>query len=236
MTTVLITRPEIDAGPMAEMLLEKGYMPVLSPLFEISYLPLKEALPDFAALAFTSANGVRAFAALSDCRPTCPAFAIGEATAAACEEVGFKAPYIAKGDVVSLSKLILKVKPHGPVLQPRGKHVAGDLVALLEAEGQEAFAVQTYEAIETKHFSDEALSALNKGTLDWVSLMSPRTALVFERLVQQAELTSKLSTVRAACLSPAVAHKLTPSIWGEIITSPKPNLSELIDIFPAAPT
>jgi uroporphyrinogen-III synthase len=60
---ILVTRSEPGASETATRLEAAGYEAVVEPLFSI--VPIDATLPDFDALAFTSANGVRRFAALS---------------------------------------------------------------------------------------------------------------------------------------------------------------------------
>jgi uroporphyrinogen-III synthase len=60
---VLVTRSEPGASETAERLSAAGYLPIVEPVFTIEALPAE--IPEFDALAFTSANGARQFASLS---------------------------------------------------------------------------------------------------------------------------------------------------------------------------
>ena len=78
---VLVTRPRPDAEAFAEALATRGHEALIEPLLEItlaeaSALPLE--LDAFQALLVTSANGLRAFAALPE-RRALPAFPPGPA-------------------------------------------------------------------------------------------------------------------------------------------------------------
>ena len=61
MTRVLITRAEPDASEFAAACRSRGLEPVLSPVMRIEIEKIEPDLSDVGALAFTSANGVRAF-------------------------------------------------------------------------------------------------------------------------------------------------------------------------------
>ena len=100
---VWITRAEPGASRTAARLRDMGCEPLIQPLLAVE--PLTPPLPDldrFAALAFTSANGVAAFAALTPRRDR-PVFAVGEATAGAAREAGFVAVRSADGDLTDLA-------------------------------------------------------------------------------------------------------------------------------------
>jgi uroporphyrinogen-III synthase len=75
----LVTRPREDAEKLAAALAARGIEAVLAPLLTIRPLPdskerLAPLLPGAQAVLFTSANGVRAFAAAAE-RRDLPIFA-----------------------------------------------------------------------------------------------------------------------------------------------------------------
>ena len=90
---ILITRPIEDAKPLADALAERGIQVLIEPLLEIRHLEDAEIdLAGAQALLFTSANGVRAFAALSP-RRDLKVFTVGDGSADAARQAGFpKAP------------------------------------------------------------------------------------------------------------------------------------------------
>ena len=121
----------------------------MAPLLAIR--PIPQAAPDLtgvATLAFTSANGVSAFAALSPDR-TRPVFAVGDATAGAARAAGFARVQSASGDLDRLAALLIAQGPSvGPLLVAGAREPAGDLPALLRGR-VEAKALAVYEAVET---------------------------------------------------------------------------------------
>lgn len=119
----------------------------MAPVLEIR--PVAGPEPDLAgvaALAFTSPNGVDAFAALTD-RRDLPVFAVGDVTAAAARAAGWAQVTSAAGALEDLARL-LGEKATGPVLAPGAGEPAGDLPALL-AGRVEVRRLPVYEAIET---------------------------------------------------------------------------------------
>src|SRR4029434_1828997 len=86
---ILITRPIEDARPLADALEERGIEVLIEPLLEIRHLEDAEIdLDGVQTLLFTSANGVRAFAALSP-RRDLKAFTVGDGSAEAARQAGF---------------------------------------------------------------------------------------------------------------------------------------------------
>src|SRR5690606_27102392 len=90
---ILITRPEAEAASLVARLRERGMEADAAPMLAIvPQLPdakdLQTALAGVTALLFTSANGVRAFAAASS-RRDFTVYAVGEASAQAAMEAGF---------------------------------------------------------------------------------------------------------------------------------------------------
>src|SRR5579864_1783939 len=88
--TCWVTRAQPAAEATAERLRALGVEPLVEPLLAVR--PITGASVDLtgaAAIAFTSANAVAAFAALSGDR-SLPAFVVGDATAAAARAIGFE--------------------------------------------------------------------------------------------------------------------------------------------------
>src|SRR5271168_4426882 len=190
--TALVTRPEEDARPLAEALRTRGVAVVIEPLLAIRPLPeaaegLTQDLAGVQALLFTSANGARAFAALSP-RRDIGVLAVGDATATAARGLGFAAVESASGDVQDLARLATQcLKPAGgPLFHGAGSAVAGDLAQLLAASGFELRRRMLYESRPAEAFTAEALAALKQGAVDLVLLFSPRTAASFTQLAKSA--------------------------------------------------
>ena len=157
---LLITRPAADAMALAAELEARGHSVLCAPVIEIVMKP--DAVPDLAGvkgLAFTSANGVRAFQPFAPAVRHFPAYAVGPQTAAALGAAGFSNVHIADGDVASLAGTIAADGPQGPVLHISGRNQAGDLAAALQAAGCAARRAVLYEARAAENLPPDVLVA-----------------------------------------------------------------------------
>ncbi len=234
---VLVTRPEQEAKRFAAQLAEHGIEAVLAPLLAVE--PLDAPLPpleSMQALVFTSANGVRAYAA-RETRRDLPAYAVGEATAAAAREAGFGNAISAGGDAEGLAALLVdRIDPaKGPLLHVAGADQAGDLPGALRARG---FAVQQavlYRAVAAAELPAEARAAIETGAIAGVALFSPRSAAIFADRAVAAGLGAKLASLDAFCLSRAVAAALEGKTkWRAVHVAERPNAEALIAAISAA--
>lgn len=143
-----------------------GYEPVVASLLAIRPIPqAAPALADITALAFTSANGVIAFADLSDSRDR-PVFTVGAATAGAARAAGFQNVTSADGAVADLGRLIDAAAPERVTLWPCALEPTGNLARLARRVPVRALAV--YEAVETGAGPPDGVDA--------VLVQSPRAA------------------------------------------------------------
>lgn len=222
---VWITRARPGAEATAARVAALGFTPIVDPLLEVAPLDAVIDLAGVAALAFTSANGVEAFARLSAERDL-PVFAVGHATARAAAEAGFEAVSSADGDVQDLARLIAAARP-GPVLWAGAREPAGDLVTLLKAAGVAARGVALYATVERAP-SAETLARLD-GPLT-VLVHSPRAA---RRLA--AILGARPGPIpRLLCLSDAVATPLLAlGEPGSVARAPRPDESALLALLGA---
>ena len=189
-----------------------GFEPLVQPLLAIR--PLAPAAPDLngtAALAFTSRNGVEAFAALSHDRAL-PVFAVGDATAAAASAAGFASVRSAAGALEDLARLLAAAAP-GPVLAPGALEPAGDLAALL-AGRVEVRALPVYQAVGT--------GAGAPATFDAVLVHSPRAGRAVAALGPFAG-----QTVAAISEAAAAPLRLLPGL--EIRVAARPDEAALLE-------
>jgi uroporphyrinogen-III synthase len=210
---VIITRPSPDGEAFAAAIAAIGGDPVLSPVSAIRPLP-DAVLPGGAgALAFTSANGVRAFAALSALREA-PVFAVGAMTAAAARAAGFSVVATAGGDVESLAALIAASKPSTPILHLAGADRTGDLVQRLAGSGIEARRAIIYEAVPLAAMAPPAAASLAANAGDCaIAFFSPRSARLFLDQAAAANLIGALASATALCLSEAVGEAARQTLW-----------------------
>lgn len=194
---VWITRAEPGAARTADRLRELGLEPLIRPLLAVEFLPAR--LPDidgFSALAFTSPNGVAAFAALSPRRDR-PVFAVGDATARAGREIGFTQVESADGDLIALAHLVAS-RARGPILAPVAETPAGDLGQAVSAAG----GVVSVQSVAVYRAAPTAAAA--PSAYDAVLIHSPRAA----RVLAEAGRTPALAHAAIVCISPAAAAPL----------------------------
>lgn len=229
---VLITRPREDAEPLAAQLDKIGIETIVEPLLTVEID--RTARPDLdgvQAILATSANGVRALAAVS-ARRDLPVLAVGDATARAALAEGFGAAESAAGDVGALAALALaRCRPeHGALLHVAGSHLAGDLGRLVEAGGLAYRRAVLYEARPVRRLSTETVDALRAGKLDGVLFFSPRTADTFVTLLRKERLVRTCRALSAFCLSDAVAERAGAVAWRRILVAPRPDRDSLLTL------
>ncbi|SDQ79338.1 uroporphyrinogen-III synthase [Brevundimonas sp. 374] len=206
-TRVWITRAEPGAARTAARLRDMGFEPIVAPLLTIENLtpPVPDLAP-FAALAFTSINGVAAFAALTPRRDR-PVFAVGDATAQAAHDAGFADVHSASGDLRDLARLIAGAIANAAVLVPQAETPAGDFTAALTTAGARNVSVHSltvYRAIET--------SVAAPALFDAVLIHSPRAGKALTKLHHAPLAQAVLACISPAAAAPLAALGLTPVV------------------------
>ncbi len=211
---ILVTRPEPDASRQAETLVARGHDPVIAPLLSIEFID--DAALDVSgaqALIVTSRNALRALAAHGQRAEALaiPVLAVGDATAHAAQELGFKEVTIGLGTGAALAGLIKQelAPDEGPLIHLAGDEIAFDLAAALEAHGFTVRKTVLYRAIHAEALPAGAVAVLKAGEIDGVVLMSPRTARIFAALLAKHGVMPSQSIV-CYCLSEAIAEEVAP--------------------------
>lgn len=227
---LLVTRPEAEAQVLRTRLRTLGYEADCAPMLRIENLPVA-ALPldGVTALLFTSANGVRAFCA-SCARRDFIVHAVGEASAAAATAAGFVRVHAAGGDVDSLAALVrVWQKPQdGALLHAAGATLAGDLQAMLAADGYDIRRVTLYAAHAATALPPETAARFAAGDYAAVLFFSPRTAATFVTLSQAAGIAQAPAGCIAICLSDNVARAVAPLGWQDIRVAATPRETDLL--------
>ena len=215
---IWVTRARPEAEATAERLLTLGFEPVVEPVLETQTVG---GAPDFegvGALAFTSRNGVRAFAALTSERHL-PVFAVGDATAEAAREAGFDDVVSASGDVEALAGLIADQRQglEGRLLYASPEKPAADLVGALESRGVEARSQIVYRTV-TAGF------ALPPD----IFVVLVHSAKAARRLAAHPAMTHDENDMAAICISPAAAQPLQDSGFLEVMIASAPNEAAML--------
>lgn len=226
--TLLITRPRRQAEAFAAALaaaLPGRFRPVIAPVIEVAATAGAFDLAGAGALAFTSANGVAAFAALSPERGL-PAFCVGDMTAEAARAAGFEARSAA-GDVAALAALIVGEagRGAGAVLHVRGRHASGDLVGRLAAAGVAARALELYDQRPVP-VPAEAAALMAAGGVAAATAFSPRSAALFARAARDAGWPLGGVTLVALSAAADAAHDAPEP--GRRVIAPRPDRDGMI--------
>jgi uroporphyrinogen-III synthase len=222
---ILLTRPREDTAALAEKLTAAGHDVLSEPMLEIRFVPGAGVDLDGAqGLLFTSANGVRAFAAAEE-RRDLPAFAVGDATAAAARRAGFARVESAGGRVDDLVLLVRDrlVPGAGALVHAAGRDVAGDLAGNLSPAGFEVRRAVLYTAEAARTLSAETARALRAGEIDAVLFYSARSAQTFRRLIDEAKLAFSLGRATAFGLSQAAVEPVKSLPWAHIEIADRPD-------------
>jgi uroporphyrinogen-III synthase len=221
----LITRALPGAEETAAAVAARGWRPILAPLFHLEKIAAEP--PAFDALAFTSANGVRFFAAGSSERDK-PVYCVGGRTAAEARRLGFRTVMSADGDVGDLEALILSRLPKGQRLLHAGnREGAGDLCGALVRQGLEARFIATYAAIAAPA-APPPLAAMLAGEIriDVILIHSAKAARIL------AAFAGPSATLTIAAISKAAAAPLS-SANRRIAIARRPSEGALLDAMEA---
>ena len=228
----LVTRPHEESESLASSLTSRGISTVIEPMMQVHYHGATALdLATVQAILCTSANGVRALARVTGDRRL-PLFAVGEATAARARAEGFTAVESAGGAVADLVRLVAeRLQPqNGGLLHVAGNVVAGDLVGALRARGFVIERSVLYEAQPVGALSASAVCALRSETIDLALFFSPRTAAIFVRLANIADIAPYCQTISALAISAEADAVLAGLPWRNRLVSERPNQPALLDV------
>lgn len=229
--TIWITRAQPGADQTAERVRALGHEVLVAPLLEVKAMtPESIDLSGVGALAFTSANGVRAFTDLSGSRDL-RVFAVGAATARAAREAGFRNVLSSDGDVAALAEGIAARKGElrgGVVLHPGAAEPAGDLAGALAAQGVLLRQLALYDTVAAD------LSEADRARLpevDIALLHSPKAAKALARMAK----TDPMPDLRVLALSKAVLQPLSRTRLAAKAFAPFPLEAALLNLIDRTP-
>lgn len=230
---VLVTRPQPQAVKLAVILEQDGAEVLIDPLLQIVPVPNPPLdLQGVQALLLTSPNGVEALAAATTIR-NIPVFAVGDATATAAQAVGFAEVTAAEGDAVSLVALVReRLSPaDGALWHGRGAVIAHDLAADLQTSGFVVRSTVLYAAEAAMALSPQTAHHLRVGDVQSALFFSPRTALTFCTLAQDAQVVDGTRHCVAYALSAKVADALAELPWGAVRVATEPSQAALLSVW-----
>src|SRR5262245_36136000 len=175
---VVVTRPQFDGERTAAALRARGHEVLVAPLMRVE--PIAANLDgEWRAVVVTSANAPIAImeSAARASLIKLSLFAVGERSAEAARQAGFKDVVSANGDTRDLVRLIAAREAGGraPLLYLAGEDRAADLVSDLSARGIAAEMRIVYRAV-TVPFPPALTKALEAREVDAVLHFSRRSA------------------------------------------------------------
>jgi uroporphyrinogen-III synthase len=229
--TVFITRPEPQCSTLVAKLRREGMNAIACPM--MSYRALPCDLPDAAvidAVVLTSAHAATLLADQAALHPL-PVFCIGEATARAAAEAGFRRVWTAEGEGGNLSALIVSKKDGlklKTVLHLAGEDTAQDIApAGIAVERRVIYKAELAEAL-----APAAQDAILSGDADAVLFFSQRAAAQFETLARAAGGDTRV--MRAISLSPRIDAGLGALPWRARLSARYPHLESMLDVLRSA--
>jgi len=232
---LLVTRPEPDGERTATLLRAKGCDVLIAPLLRMLAVDADIGDDPCDALAFTSANAVRAVAGHARLQWLVrhPAYAVGRRTAAAARAAGFDRVMSAEGDVAALAGLIKA--NHGPgarLLHLAGEDRSGDLAADLAVTGIAVRTVAVYRMDAVTEFPASARDRLMAGSIDGVLHFSQRSAVIYIDRASTAGIRDRALAPEHFCLSRQVAAPLRAAGAGRVRVASRPSEADLIALVP----
>lgn len=231
---LLLTRPEAgpDADPLQAALLAAGHDVLSAPLLRVEPTGALPSFEGVAGLVVTSRNALKAVAdtPISEAVRDLPLFAVGPGTGALACELGFRRVTEGPGTGRELADIIRGAVPPGggALVHLAGETLAFDLKGALAPDGITVRVDTVYRTLPAEALPSGAAEALRAGTLDGVLLMSPRTAMVYVRLIEAAGLTAEAARLLHFCISDAVARQLAPLGAVRVAVARAPNSQEML--------
>lgn len=215
MRPLVIVRPEPGASATAEAARQLGLEPVVIPLFTVR--PIDWESPDpagFDALLLTSANSVRHGGPELDRLRLLPAYCVGEATARAARDFGFRVEKVGSGRVDSLLESIPG--------QLRLLHLCGLDRREPGTPGQEIRAIAVYAADTIA--APEAFASIEDSV---IAVHSPRGGARVSDLADSTGLSRDRIAIAAISVEAAEA---AGSGWRAIVSAAEPSDAALLAI------
>ena len=217
---VLILRPQPGAERTRARAGTLGLEAIVAPIFSVEPLAWQAPSPfDFQAVLLTSANAPRLGGEALLPFVYLPAYAVGEATAAAAREAGFEAVHTGASDGAGVLEMMARDEI-AAAFHPCGE----DLLPLNHRQVRVERRI-VYASKGAASLPAAARSALAEGAL--ALLHSPRAASHFQRLVEGAVIAKE--SVDLVLISEAAASA-AGSGWNSKSVAPEPRDHALLEL------
>ncbi len=229
---VLVTRPEPGAGETAQRLIDHGFAPLVLPLTRIVPIPTGDLgdLARFDAVTITSVNAVRhtppdVIAALADR----PVFAVGDVSAKAARDAGFRTVHAAAGTAADLAPLMAAtLAPSSRVLHLAAvERTAGFAEQLAEA-GIVLEVVDVYRAEKLSYPTDFIKTIFDQGPIWGAMSLSERAGEFLAELTAKPETAQAFEDTTFFCISEKVARPLRSFLRQNVMVSAAPSEDSVV--------
>ena len=158
---VIVTRTSPGVHKTVAKLKEIGVKPIASPLLSVKFAETAEIPIDPAVTIFTSVNGVKSYAQLTDRRDS-RVFCIGAESHAVAEKMGWPVLASSHGGTKEFVNLLEKnIDPsEGLVVHPTNPRTAYGITEMLQDRGYTAQMVDCYTTERKQKLSKKATDAL----------------------------------------------------------------------------
>ncbi len=223
--TIVIARAGEDSDEFSQAITASGFEPLFESVLTIHFAD--EDFPEIAEttpLIFTSANGVRAFARMSDLRDN-PVYTVGPNTADEAAEIGFKNIENAQGTVDDLADLLANALTTSLIspLYVRGADISQDLTGILAKRGVSMQEWIGYKAIPAQNLSINLLKRLDDRKIEGILFFSKRGGQVFAELMEQYDRVPRMRTTKALCISDTVLKSVSVLPFAQTLVAVTPD-------------
>jgi uroporphyrinogen-III synthase len=206
---ILVTRPQPDNARTTAALRAQGRVVLPAPMLRFEKVMFAlDAETDFGAVIVTSANALRGLAdqPAASALFRLPVFAVGDRTAQAAQDTGFRDVISAGGDAHDLRALLTaRAQPVKPLLYLAGADLSRDLAAELGSRGFQVLTHTTYRMAPVPELPDDVTSAFAAGEVEAVLHYSRRSARAFFQAAGRAGVEISALAIPQLCLSKAIA-------------------------------
>lgn len=228
MKQVLITRNRSDALETAKKVADRGFEPIIAPLFDIVSMPFDCPQDKQAGVIATSRYSLLCLTTQDRSRlKPWPLYTVGPATTATAQMLGFEKIKQGSGDAAGLAALLLKDFPsQAPLLFLTGELHRPEIEQSL-AHVFQLTVCTVYRSVACETFPTDALSQLKDPAPFWLhfSRKSAERASHLIKMTQQAPLFVK---ARHLALSPMIAQKIKELGGTDCIIAHNPTMESLL--------
>ena len=224
---ILVTRPQPDNARTIAALRAQGYAALPAPMLRFEKVMFSlDPDADFGAVVVTSSNALRGLADQPAAGPLSrlPVFAVGDRTAQAAQDAGFRDVISAGGDAADLRDLLTaRAQPVKPLLYLAGADLSRDLAAELGSRGFQVITHTTYRMAPVADLPEDVTTAFAAGRISAVLHYSRRSARAFFQAVARDGVEIAALSLPHLCLSAPVAGIAHDAGATKVMTAAAPD-------------